>query len=72
MRWVARCCGASCKRGEVLAFFKGLAPCLVGIEVCGTAHHCAREIAALGHDVRLMPASYVRPYVKPARQDGRR
>jgi len=53
----------------VLEFFKGLAPCLVGIEACGTSHHWAREIRALGHDVRLMPASYVKPYVKRGKTD---
>ena len=57
------------QRGEVLSFFKTLAPCLVGIEACGTAHHWAREIAALGHEVRLMPASYVKPYVKRSKTD---
>lgn len=57
------------QRGEVLEFFKGLQPCLVGIEACGTAHHWAREIRALGHEVRLMPASYVKPYVKRGKTD---
>ena len=52
------------RRGEVTRFFQGLAPCLVGMEACGSAHYWAREIAALGHQVRLMPAAYVRPYVK--------
>ena len=56
-------------RAEVLGFFKGVAPCLVGIEACGTAHHWAREIRALGHEVRLMPASYVKPYVKRGKTD---
>lgn len=56
-------------RAEVLGFFKGLTPCLVGIEACGTAHHWAREIRALGHEVRLMPASYVKPYVKRGKTD---
>ena len=56
-------------RGEVLDFFRTLPPCLVGIEACGTAHHWAREIQALGHDVRLMPASYVKPYVKRGKTD---
>ena len=56
-------------RGEVLGFFKGLSPCLVGIEACGTAHHWAREIRALGHEVKLMPASYVKPYVKRGKTD---
>ena len=49
------------QRSEVLAFLNGLQPCLVGIEACGTAHYWAREIKALGHEVRLMPASYVKP-----------
>ena len=57
------------QRAEVLAFFEGLAPCLIGIEACGTAHHWAREIRALGHEVRLMPASYVKPYVKRGKTD---
>ena len=57
------------QRAEVLAFFEGLPPCLIGIEACGTAHHWAREIGALGHEVRLMPASYVKPYVKRGKTD---
>ena len=48
------------QRAEVLAFFEKLPRCLVGIEACGTAHHWAREIAAFGHEVKLMPASYVK------------
>ncbi|HEV2545949.1 MAG TPA: IS110 family transposase, partial [Stellaceae bacterium] len=52
------------KRQHVLAFFHKLAPCLVGIEACATSHHWSREIAALGHTVRLMPPAYVKPYVK--------
>ena len=51
------------RRSQVLAFFKKQPRCLVGMEACATAHHWAREIAALGHDVRLMPARYVKPYV---------
>ncbi|MBV8770661.1 MAG: IS110 family transposase [Hyphomicrobiales bacterium] len=58
------------RRDEVLAFFEGLpAACLVGIEACGTAHHWAREIAALGHEVRLLPPAYVKPYVKRGKTD---
>jgi transposase len=57
------------QRGEVLTFFKGLPACLVGIEACATAHHWAREIQALGHDVRLMPPSCVKPYVKRGKTD---
>ncbi len=43
------------RRSEVLSFFAALEPCLVGMVSCATAHHWAREIEALGHDVRLMP-----------------
>ena len=43
------------RRAELLAFFEALPPCLVGMEACATGHHWAREISALGHDVRLMP-----------------
>jgi transposase len=57
------------RRGDVLKFFKGLSPCLVGLEACGTAHHWAREIAALGHTVKLMPPAYVKPYVKRGKTD---
>ena len=57
------------QRPEVLAFFASLPPCLVGIEACGTAHHWAREIRALGHAVKLIPASYVKPYVKRGKTD---
>ena len=57
------------QRAEMLAFFEKPPPCLVGIEACGTAHHWARGIRTLGHDVRLMPASYVKPYVKRGKTD---
>ena len=56
-------------RGRVLAFFEKLPRCLVGIEACNTSHHWARELIALGHDVRLMPAQYVKPYVKRGKND---
>jgi transposase len=56
-------------RGRVLAFFENLAPCLVGIEACSTSHYWARELMARGHDVRLLPAQYVRPYVKRGKND---
>ena len=49
--------GKRLRRGEVLRFFAGLAPCLVGMEACGSAHYWARELAALGHEVRLMAPS---------------
>ena len=57
------------KRRRVLAFFAKLAPCLVGLEACATSHHWAREIAKLGHDVRMMPPRYVKPYVKRNKND---
>jgi transposase len=56
-------------RGKVLAFFAGLPPCLVGMEACGSAHHWARELIKLGHEVRLMPPQYVKPYVKTNKHD---
>ena len=56
-------------RSRVLDFFGKLEPCLVGMESCATAHHWAREIRALGHQVRLMPPQYVKPYVKTQKND---
>ena len=57
------------RRKEVLAFFAKLAPCLVGMEACGSAHYWGREIAKLGHSVRLMPPKYVKAYVKRGKTD---
>jgi transposase len=57
------------RRGQVLPFFKRLPPCLVGMEACATSHYWAREIVALGHEVRMMPARYVKPYVKRNKND---
>jgi len=57
------------RRAQVLRFFEQLDPCLVGIEACGTSHHWAREIRRLGHEVRLMPPAYVKPYVKRGKTD---
>jgi transposase len=57
------------KRRYVLAFFEKLPPCLVGIEACATSHHWSRELKALGHNVRLMPPAYVKPYVKRQKND---
>ncbi len=56
-------------RGKVLEFFANLPPCLVGIEACASAHHWARELSKLGHEVRLMPPQYVKPYVKTNKHD---
>jgi transposase len=57
------------RRSQMLAFFEKLPPCLVGAEACGTSHHWARELMKLGHEVRLMPAAYVKPYVKRGKND---
>ena len=53
----------------MLKVFEKLPSCLVGIEACGSAHHWARELTAIGHNVRLMPAAYVKPYVKRGKTD---
>jgi transposase len=57
------------KRRYVLVFFEKLAPCLIGIEACASAHHWSRQLQALGHTVRLMPPAYVKPYVKRQKND---
>ena len=57
------------RRAQVLDFFRELPPCLVGMEACATAHHWARELIALGHEVKLMPPAYVKPYVKRNKTD---
>ena len=53
----------------MLAFFKALPPCLVGMEACATAHYWARELRKLSHQVRLMPAKDVKAYVKRKKND---
>lgn len=57
------------KRRYVLMFFQKLPPCLIGIEACASSHYWSRELAALGHTVRLMPPAYVKPYVKRQKND---
>jgi transposase len=57
------------RRRDVLGFFASLKPCLVGMEACATAHFWARELRALGHDVRLMPAQYVKAYLRRGKND---
>jgi len=59
------------RRGQVEGFFAKLAPAVIGMEACGGAHHWARRLQGLGHEVRLMPAAYVKPYVKRNKTDGR-
>ena len=57
------------RRGSVLEVLGRLTPCLIGMEACATSHHWAREIMALGHEVRLIPPAYVKPYVKRQKND---
>jgi transposase len=56
-------------RSGLLAFFSKLPPCLVGMEACATAHYWARELLAIGHQVKLMPPAYVKPYLKRGKND---
>jgi transposase len=58
-------------RQAMRKFFSEIEPCVVGMEACGSAHYWARELRAMGHEVRLIPPIYVKPYVK-ARQERRR
>jgi transposase len=58
-------------RGQVESRFANMAPCLIGMEACVGAHHLSRRLKALGHDARLMPAKYVRPYSKGQKNDFR-
>ena len=56
-------------RGQVEARLANIPSCLIGMEACVGAHHLARKLAALGHDTRLMPAKYVRPYARGQKND---
>ena len=58
-------------RGQVEARLANVPPCLIGMEACVGAHHLSRKLKALGHDARLMPAKYVRPYSKGQKNDFR-
>lgn len=57
------------RRSQLLQFFARQPACVVGMEACASSHHWARELIALGHEVRLMPAQYVKPYVKRGKND---
>ena len=58
-------------RGQVEARFANMPPCLVGMEACVGAHHLSRKLNSLGHNARLMPAKYVRPYSRGQKNDFR-
>lgn len=57
------------RREHMMAFFTSLVPCLIGMEACGSAHHWARKLQALGHTVKLMAPQFVKPYVKTNKND---
>jgi transposase len=57
------------RRRDLVPFFESLPPCLVGMEACGSAHHWGRELMALGHEVKLIPPAYVKPFVKRQKND---
>ena len=57
------------RREQVIPFFVKLAPCLIGMEACGGAHHWSRRLEALGHEVKLMAPQFVKPYVKTNKND---
>jgi transposase len=59
------------RRGQLLKFFARHPPALIGMEACGSAHYWARELTKLGHDVKLMPPTYVKPYVRRGKNDAR-
>ena len=57
------------RRNQVLPFFANIPPCLIGMEACGSAHHWARKLEKLGHNVKLMAPQFVKPYVKTNKND---
>lgn len=57
------------RRAELLRFFANLPPCIIGLEACATAHHWARELGKLGHTCKLIPARYVKAYLKTNKND---
>jgi len=58
-------------RGQAETRLANLPPCLIGMEACVGAHHLSRKLTSLGHDARLMPAKYVRPYSRGQKNDFR-
>ena len=67
--WFFRCTTSTRKATCSSAVFQKLPPCLIRIEACATSHHWSRELKGLGHNVRLMPPAYVKPYVKRQKND---
>ena len=57
------------RRRDVLRFFANIERCLIGVEACHSSHYWARELTALGHDVRLIPTQYVRPFRRGGKND---
>ena len=62
-------CRKQLKRGQMLSFFRQLEPCLVAMEACGGSHYWARELSALGYQVKLIAPQFVKPYVKNGKND---
>jgi Putative transposase of IS4/5 family (DUF4096) len=58
-------------RGQVVVRLANMPPCLVGMEACVGVHHLSRQLLALGHDVKLVPAQYVKPFLKGQKNDSR-
>jgi len=58
-------------RKGMVSFFEKLPPCVVALEACGTSHYWGRTLKALGHDIRLIPAAYVKPFVRRNKTDAR-
>ena len=56
-------------RSQLIPFFAALPPCVVAMEACSSAHHWGRALIALGHEVRLLPAAHVKPYVRRNKND---
>jgi transposase len=57
------------RRSEMTRFFANLAPCLIGMEACGSAHHWSRKLGGFGHTGKLMAPQFVKPYVKTNKND---
>jgi transposase len=57
------------RRNKLLEFFASLLTCVVGLEASGSAHHWARELIKIGHEARMMPPAYVKPYIRRQKND---